>query len=406
MKIVVAPDAFKESLSAAEVAAAIAAGVVEACQDAVVDLCPMADGGEGTVAAMVAATRGRFEVADVHDPLGKPIRARFGLLGRPPGASLPGQVGLIGAISETAGDGSPAGDDGEMTAVIEMAAASGLALVAPEHRDPLRTTTFGTGQLILAALDAGARHIIVGVGGSATTDGGCGAAQALGVRFLDGDGLPCVCGLSGGGLAEVARIDLAGRDPRVGQARIRVACDVTNPLTGPEGAARVYAPQKGADAETVERLEANLVHLAELIRRDVGTDVQSLPGAGAAGGLGGGLVAFAGASIERGVGLVARAVALARRLAGADLCITGEGMLDTTTAAGKTAVGVADLARECGVATVCIPGQMSTGAPLDRFAAVWPLVAGSVTVRQAMGDPAPLLQRRAADAVKQFMQQR
>ena len=404
MKVVVAPDAFKESLPAAEVAASLAAGVVAACADAVVDLCPMADGGEGTVAAMVAATNGRFQVADVYDPLGKPIRARFGLLGRPPGASLPGQVGLLGAISETAGDGAPAGGEGELTAVIEMAAASGMPLVPPERRDPLRTTTFGTGQLVVAALDAGARQIIVGIGGSATTDGGCGAAQALGVRFLDADGRPCVSGLAGGGLADVATIDLATRDPRVAEARIRVACDVTNPLTGPEGAARVYGPQKGADAETVERLEANLVYLAGLIRRDVGIDVEALPGAGAAGGLGGGLVAFAGATLEPGADLVAQAVALPRRLAGADLCITGEGMLDATSAAGKTAVGVAGLARDRGVPTICIPGQMSTGAPLDSFASVWPLVAGSITTRQAMQDPAPLLQRRAADAVKQFMQ--
>ena len=402
MKVVIAPDAFKESLSAAEVAAALAAGVVKACEDAVVDLCPMADGGEGTVAAMVAATDGRFESADVFDPLGQPLRARFGLLGTPPGAGLPGAVGLLGAIGQSAGEGTPVG----ATAVIEMAAASGLALVPPERRDPLRTTTFGTGQLILGALDAGARRILVGVGGSATTDGGAGCAQALGVAFLDADGRPCVCGLGGGGLAGVAAIDMAGRDPRIAEADIRVACDVTNPLTGPEGAARVYGPQKGADAEAVETLDRNLAHLAEIIRRDLGVDIADTPGAGAAGGLGGGLVAFAGATLQRGVDLVAQATDLSHRLQGADLCITGEGKLDATTAEGKTAVGVADLARRQGVPTVCIPGQVTAGAPQEAFAAVWPLVAGSVTERQALQDPTPLLVRRAADAVRQFLQTR
>ncbi len=382
MKIVVAPDSFKETLAADQVAQAIAVGVLRACPEANVDICPMADGGEGTVDAMVAATGGGIVTADVFDPLGRPMRARFGMLG----------------VSER-------------TAVVEMAAASGLALVPPELRDPLRTTTFGTGQLILAALDEGAERIIVGVGGSATTDGGCGAAQALGVLFLEESGRPCVCGLAGGGLESIAKIDMTDRDPRLANVDIRVACDVTNPLTGPDGAAAVYSPQKGATAETVHRLEAALAHLAELCRRDLGVNVEHMSGAGAAGGLAGGLVAFAGAKLTPGLDLVAETVGLADRLVGADLCITGEGMLDAQSLSGKTAVGVARLAADAGVPVVCIPGQFDREAATDLFtasattelfAAVHPLVAGDVSPEQAMRDPAKLLRQRAAEATAAF----
>jgi len=387
VKVVIAPDSFKESLPAADVAAAIAAGVLQACPDARVDLCPMADGGEGTVAAMVAATGGRYVTADVFGPLGAPLRAQFGLLGRPAGAGLPGEVGLSGAVGELAGEGAAAG--GATTAVIEMAAASGLALVPEGRRDPRQTTSYGTGLLLLAALDAGARDIVVGIGGSATVDGGAGCAQALGVAFTDAAGAPCVCGLAGGGLTDIADFDLAARDARVAQARIRVACDVTNPLLGPAGAARVYGPQKGATPEVVEILEANLTHLAGLIR-----------GAGAAGGLGAGLIAFAGASLCRGVQLVAEAVRLRERLVGADLCLTGEGRLDGQTAHGKAAFGVAEVARAAGVPCVCIPGAAAADAPTGAFAAVHPLVAGEVTMRLALQTPATFLKRRAAEAVR------
>jgi glycerate 2-kinase len=385
MKIVVAPDSFKETLGAEEVAQAIAVGVLRACPEANVDVCPMADGGEGTVDAMVAATGGRIVAADVFDPLGRPMRSRFGMLG----------------------------GGAERTAVVEMAAASGLALVPPELRDPLRTTTFGTGQLMLAALDEGAERIVVGVGGSATTDGGCGAAQALGVLFLEESGRPCVCGLAGGGLESIAKIDLADRDPRLADVDISVACDVTNPLTGPDGAAAVYSPQKGATAETVRRLEAGLAHLAELLHRDMGVNVEHMSGAGAAGGLAAGLVAFAGAKLTPGLDLVADTVALADRLAGADLCITGEGMLDAQSLAGKTAVGVARLAATAGVPVVCIPGQFAREAATDLFtasattelfAAVAPLVADDISPEQAMREPAKLLRQRAAEAVAAFIE--
>ena len=394
MKVVIAPDSFKESLAAGEVASALAAGVLEAFPSAQIDLCPMADGGGGTVAAMVAATGGRLLVADVFGPLGEPVRAQFGLLGVPLGSALPGELGLAASAGEMPQEG--------WTAVIEMAAASGLVLVPPERRDPMRTTTFGTGQLILAALDAGAKKIILGIGGSATNDGGTGCAQALGVAFTDRRGALCVCGLAGGGLPTIAHVDISGRDPRIAMASIRVACDVTNPLTGPNGAAAIYGPQKGATPEVVEALDKGLASLAEVIRKDLGLYVESLPGAGAAGGLGAGLVAFAGAKLEPGLTMIAEAVGLARRLRGADLCITGEGRLDHSSSFGKTAVGVSKIASVAGVPVVCVPGQATADAPRELFAGVHPLVAGDVTVQAAMRHTAALLRTRATEAVRAF----
>ncbi|MGB2819742.1 MAG: glycerate kinase [Phycisphaerae bacterium] len=380
MRLVIAPDSFKESLTAAEVTAAVAEGVRRSCPEATIDACPMADGGEGTVAAMVAATSGEIRTARVAGPLGEYLQAEFGLLG------------------------TTAGSPGRTTAVIEMAAASGLDLVPTRLRDPMLTTTYGTGELIVAALEAGATDILIGIGGSATVDGGCGCAQAVGVAFADADGNPCVCGLAGGGLPTVHRIDMSRRDPRIAGARIRVACDVTNPLTGPRGAAAVYGPQKGATPEMVRQLEAGLAHLAEVIRRELTIDVEDLPGAGAAGGLGAGLVAFLGAELQRGVEIVADAVGLRDRLAAADLCITGEGSFDAQSLSGKTAVGVARVARELCVPTICIPGQAEPG--LDDgglFAAVRPLVAGDVTVADSMRRPGELLTARAGEAMREFL---
>ena len=404
MKIVIAPDSFKESLSAAKVAEAIAVGVLKAIPDARIDLCPMADGGEGTVEAMVAATAGEIRSADVFDPLGAPLRAKFGLLGSGGGAGLPGEVGLSAAMGLSASEGSSADRPAGRTAVIEMAAASGLGLIGPERRDPLRTTTFGTGQLILAALDAGAREIIVGIGGSGTVDGGVGAAQALGAVFTDRDNHPCRCGLGGGNLGDIFGIDISDIDPRIAEVSLRVACDVSNPLTGPDGAARIFGPQKGATSEVAERLDANLLHLAEVIRKTLGVDVKEIPGAGAAGGLGAGLVAFAGAKLESGVDTVAEALCLSRRLRGTDLCITGEGKLDSQSNSGKTTAGVAKLARLGGVPTICICGQIAHDAPLNLFADAYSLVSERVKLNQAMGNPEAFLRQIAAEAVTKFVQ--
>jgi len=400
MKVVIAPDSFKECLPASQVAAALAAGTLEAHPQAAIDLVPMADGGEGTVEAMVSATGGRFITVDVFGPLGEEIRARFGMLGTAGEPGLPGMLGVTAAVARAEGDEEAACSD---TAVIEMAAASGLQLVPSEKRDPRRTTTYGTGQLILAALDAGARDIIVGIGGSGTVDGGAGCAQALGVKFVDAQGHPCVCGLAGGGLMDVAGIDMTGRDGRLDDARIGVACDVANPLTGPDGAAAVYGPQKGATPEIVEQLDAALAHLAEVIRRDVGVDVETLSGAGAAGGLGAGLVAFASAGLESGVKIIAEAVQLERRLVGADLCITGEGKLDGSSRSGKTTFGVADIAARIGVPVICVAGQVADDAPQDRFAAVTSLAGDGISVRQAMRAAEDLLRVRAAEAVRKWL---
>jgi glycerate kinase len=330
MRIVIAPDSFKESLSASSSAAAIARGVMRARPGAEVVQVPMADGGEGTVAAMVAATGGRLVEAHVTDPLGRLATAVFGVLG------------------------------GEAkTAVIEMAAASGLPLVPPAQRNPLVTTTFGTGELIRAALDGGAARIIVGIGGSATVDGGVGAAQALGAVFRTAGGQSI--GPGGGALADLASISLATLDPRLRRVRIEVACDVDNPLVGPQGAARVFGPQKGATPAMVETLDANLAHLARVIERDLGVSVAEMPGAGAAGGLGAGLVAFLGARLRPGVDLVIEAVGLERQVAGADLVITGEGQADGQSVRGKTVSGVARAAARHGVPVVVLAGALGPG---------------------------------------------
>ncbi len=400
MKVVIAPDTFKESISARLAAAAMAEGVLEVCGNVQIDVCPMADGGDGTVEAMVSATGGAFGTADVIDPLGTSIRARFGLLGAPVPDSLPGQWGLVTAEMQADGQGSPG--QGRI-AVVEMASASGLRLVRPEDRDPLVTTTFGTGLLIMAALEAGAEEVIVAIGGSATVDGGCGAAQALGVSFVDADGQACICGMGGGALSTLGSIDVSDLYPPVREARIRVACDVSNPLLGPNGAAAVYGPQKGATAEMVDQLENGLGNLAEIVNRDLGVDISSIPGGGAAGGLGAGLAAFTGATLESGADLVASAVGLKRRLAGADLCITGEGSFDAQSASGKTVSAVARCAQEAGVAVVCIAGQVGDNAPGDMFSDVRSLVDQETTVSAAMRNPEPLLKARAGEAMRAFI---
>ncbi len=333
MKIVIAPDTFKEALPARQVCEAIARGVLRAWPRAQIDMVPMADGGEGTVETLVDATGGTIMETRVRGPLGDPVIARWGLLGSP-----------------------------AHTAVVEMAAASGLGLVPPELRNPMLTTTYGTGELILAALDAGARTIILGIGGSATNDGGAGAAQAVGVRFYDRQGRLCALGLSGGGLKNVTRIDISQRDPRIAQTEIKVACDVDNPLCGPRGAAAVYGPQKGATPEQVALLDANLAYWAELIQRDLGRTVSETPGAGAAGGLGAGLMAFFDAKLAPGIKLVMEAVRLAERIADADLVITGEGRIDRQSMMGKVIAGVGRAAKAAGVPAIALVGSIGEGA--------------------------------------------
>jgi glycerate kinase len=374
MWVVVAPDKFKGSLSALDAASALARGVAAAAAGAVVDRVPMADGGEGTVEALVSATGGTFHEAVVTGPLGLPTRARFGLLGD------------------------------RRTAVLEMAAASGLVLVPPDRRDPSRTTTRGTGELLLAAIENGARRVILGIGGSATNDGGAGLGQALGVRLLDAEGRDLEPG--GGALARLARIDPSGLDSRLSGIEVAVACDVDNPLCGPRGASAVYGPQKGADSALVATLDTNLDHFARIVARDLGCAIRDLPGAGAAGGLGGGLVAFASGQLEPGIALVIDAVGLADRLKGADLCLTGEGALDASSAFGKTAVGVARLARTLGIPTIALAGTIGPGAEavLDEgIAAYFSICPGPIPLDEAIARAESLLEAAASQAVRAFL---
>lgn len=374
MKVVVAPDKFRGSLTAAEAAHALANGLRSVMADVEVDEVPMADGGEGTLDALVAATGGSYRELELTGPLGERRTARYGMLG----------------------DGT--------TAVIEMALASGLALVPAELRDPVRATTRGTGELFLAALDAGARRVVLGIGGSATNDGGAGFAEALGYQFVDAYGRPL--GPGGGALATLAAIDASGRDPRLDGVRVDVACDVDNPLCGPRGASAVYGPQKGADPATVAKLDRNLAHFAAVVARDLGQDVANVPGAGAAGGLGAGLIAFARGRLEPGVSVVIRAVGLESRLAGADLCLTGEGSVDASSASGKTAVGVARLARSLGVPTFALAGRLGPGwsdVLGEGVDAVFSLCPGPSTLDEALGRAGDWLTDAGGQAFRAFL---
>ncbi|MFA1283017.1 glycerate kinase [Citrobacter telavivensis] len=327
MKIVIAPDSYKESLSALEVANAIEQGFREIWPDADYVKLPVADGGEGTVEAMVEATTGRIVEVDVTGPLGEPVTAFYGLSGD------------------------------ERTAFIEMAAASGLEQVPVALRDPLKTTSWGTGELIRHALDAGVDHIIIGLGGSATNDGGAGMVQALGAKLLDAQ--QNEIGKGGAALDALAQIDISRLDPRLVACRIEVACDVTNPLIGKEGASAVFGPQKGATAETIDRLDTALAHYAQIIARDLEVDVLELAGGGAAGGMGAALYAFCGAQLRRGIEIVTDALQLDECVADADLVITGEGRIDSQTIHGKVPVGVAKVAKRYNKPVIGIAGSLT-----------------------------------------------
>ena len=364
MRIVIAPDKFKGSLSAPAVAAAIAVGVRRARPDATIDLVPLADGGEGFVDALVAATGGRVETRRVSGPLPDvKVDAAFGV----------------------SGDGR--------TAFVEMAAASGLALLAPDDRNPLNTTTFGTGELLVAAAKLGVAEIVLGIGGSATTDGGIGCAQACGLPVILADGEPVsdtepLCG------RDLDRVVLVkhGRGSAVERTKLTVACDVTNPLFGPRGAAVVYGPQKGATPGQVAWLDAQLRGLAE---RTAKLAEAETPGAGAAGGLGFCMLAyFPNATLRRGVEIVFDAVGLADRLAGADLCITGEGRLDASSMDGKVTGSVADLCRRSGVRCVAVVGSVDgacRAAVVESFAQVLAVREPGMTLAEAVArSPAAL----------------
>ena len=374
VRIVIAPDKFRGSLSAAEAAHAIARGVLRADPMAEVIEIPMADGGEGTVQALVAATRGGMQRVGVSDPLGRPILAQFGMLGD------------------------------HKTAVLEMASASGLALLSNEERDPRRTSTRGTGELLLAAIDSGAQKIILGIGGSATTDGGAGFAQALGYRLYDEAGLELPPG--GEALDRLVRIDVSNVDSRLQGVTISAACDVDNPLYGPRGAAAIFGPQKGADLATIELLNRNLAHFAQIILRDLGKDVANVPGAGSAGGLGAGLMAFVNATLEPGVDLVARTVGLQKAMQGADLVITGEGAIDGSSVGGKTVIGVSRIAQTIRVPVIALVGSIGPGAEAvfeQGLCAYFSLCSRPMTLETAITQATDLLANLAESTVRLFL---
>ena len=370
MKIVIAPQTFKGSISALDAATAMRDGVLRIVPDAETVLVPVADGGDGTLETLVEGSGGEVRTATVTGPLGETRTAQWGAMGD------------------------------ERTTVIEMARTSGLALVPAERRNPLTATTRGLGDAIRAALDDGFRKFIIGIGGSATNDAGAGMAQALGAHLLDADGGELPPG--GAALANLDRIDLSALDARAAESSFLVACDVTNPLTGPEGASAIYGPQKGATPEMVESLDAALANFAEVVRRDLGAEVENLQGAGAAGGLGGGMAAFLNAELRAGVDIVLDTVRLDDKIAGANLALTGEGALDYQTIYHKAPSGVAERASRLGIPVVAIAGTLGEGHELvyERgISAAIPIVDGPMTLADACENAAELI----ADAAERAM---
>jgi glycerate kinase len=371
MKIVIAPDSFKDSLSAQSVADAIALGLAQVWPDALLVKCPMADGGEGTVESILAACEGERRRTQVCGPLGATVEAAWGWLPQ------------------------------SHTAIIEMAEASGLQLVPPGKRDACISSTYGTGELIRAALDAGAQRVILAIGGSATNDGGAGAMQALGVKLLDAQGQI----LSPGGLAlaQLARIDMSEIDPRLAEVQFDIAADVNSPLCGPHGASAIFGPQKGASPEQVQQLDRALGHFAERCAQVLNKDVHDEPGSGAAGGLGFAAKAFLGAQFKAGIEVVAELVGLNDAVKGADLVITGEGRFDAQTLRGKTPFGVARIARQHGVPVIVLAGTLGEGYQAlyeHGIDAAFALASGPMTLEQACAEAPRLLRERASDVAR------
>ncbi len=329
MKICIAMDSFKECMTALEACQSVKEGFCEVYKNCEFEIVPMADGGEGTVQSLVDSTNGEIKICEVTNPIFSKVNAKYGILGN--------------------------GD----TAVIEMATASGLELIKVEDRDPKKTTTYGTGELIKNALDLGVKNIILGIGGSATNDGGVGMATALGVKFLDKEGKevrPC-----GGELHKIHKIDFSNIDKRIKDTKFIVACDVNNPLTGEKGASNVFGRQKGATEKDIELLDNNLKHFANIIYKSIGVEVENTPGAGAAGGLGAGAIAFLKGELKRGIDIVIEFSNLENYIKDVDLVITGEGRVDFQSAYGKTPVGVAKVAKKYNKKVVALAGSMGEG---------------------------------------------
>ncbi|WP_281165122.1 glycerate kinase family protein [Liquorilactobacillus sicerae] len=374
MKFLIAPDSFKGSLTAKEVAESIYQGLIKVFPTADYQLVPMADGGEGTVQSLIDATHGTKIHCQVHGPLKQGVDAYYGILGD------------------------------SQTAVIEMAQASGIQYVTDQTHNPLITTTFGTGELILDALNHHVKRIILGIGGSATNDGGAGMAQALGARLLTKNGQPILLG--GGNLNQLDHLDISQVDSRIAKTEILIASDVTNPLTGKNGASAVFGPQKGATATMVKQLDANLHHYATIIKRDLGKDLEMLPGAGAAGGLGAGLLAFTNSTMKKGIELVIEYSGLAQKAAGTQFCFTGEGKIDFQTKFGKTPFGVAQTVKKINPAAVVIGIAGGIGNNLSDlydnqiFDAIFSSPAGAKNLQRAFADSKHDIQQTAENIAR------
>lgn len=366
MKIIIAPDSFKGSLSSMEAANSIERGIKKVNEDIEVVKVPMADGGEGTVEALIHCTEGSLEYIKVKDPLYREVNSYYGILG----------------------DGA--------TAIIEMAAASGLPLLKEEERNPLLTTTYGTGQLILHALDKGCRNFIIGIGGSATNDGGAGMLTALGAKLLDKSGSEIRLG--GAALSDLHKINLESFDKRIYESNFIIACDVDNPLCGERGASAVFAPQKGADKAMVQTLDNNLYHYAQVVKETINKDVVDIPGAGAAGGLGAAFFGFFNGKMERGIDVIIKLSNLEEKIIKADLVITGEGAMDFQTGFGKTPFGIAKLCEKHSVPVIGICGSLGEGYESlysCGFSSIFSIIDKPMTLCEAIENTETLLEGTA-----------
>jgi glycerate 2-kinase len=374
VKIIIAPDSFKGSLTAREAASAIELGVRAAFPDANVDTIPMADGGEGTLEALVASTSGKFVFAEAVDPLNRPIKGRYGVLG----------------------DGT--------TAVIEMATVSGLLLLKKNELNPLFTSTYGTGQLIRHALESGYDKLIVGLGGSSTNDCGTGMAQALGVRFFRKDKSEILDKMCGRFLGDVASIDLSELFPAVQRSYVTAACDVKNPLLGERGTSFMYSRQKGATSDIADQLEKNMRSFIDIAEKSTGRQVRDIPGAGAAGGLGAGLMLFLGAELQPGIDIVMDACNFSERIKDADIILTGEGKIDNQTAFGKTIAGIASRANSLKIPVIAFGGIVENADILYELGVtkIISLCKEPASIEQAMTDAPMLLQKKVETVMQMY----
>ncbi|MGY5346298.1 glycerate kinase [Paenibacillus glucanolyticus] len=369
--IVLAPDSFKESMTAKEVCEAMERGILKANPNVTCIHVPMADGGEGTMQSLVDATGGTVHTAMVTGPLGNKVEASYGV----------------------SGDGS--------TGVLEMASASGIHLVPPAERNPLVTTTYGTGELIKACLDHGVSRLLIGIGGSATNDGGAGVVQALGGKLLDEEGKELAFG--GGDLGRLASFDLTGLDSRLQHVEVEVACDVTNPLCGETGASHVFGPQKGATPDMIEQLDSNLRNYAGVMKQQLGKDIVDYPGAGAAGGLGGGLMVFLNGTLKKGIDMVVDYTGLEEKVRQADMVWTGEGGMDFQTQYGKTPLGVAMVAKKHGKPVVALAGRIGDGIEVlyDKgMDAIFGIMPGAATLSEALVNGQQNVERTSENIVR------